>query len=81
VNGGSSVTIFLVIEIKGHTVCQQKVFQWSIMRDKLSIAPQSDILAPKLDSPCSPILAGHGVFANSQQKIKSCRDEVTCCGS
>eukprot|EP00978_Attheya_sp_CCMP212_P005784 scaffold12890_cov52-Attheya_sp.AAC.7 len=39
VNGGASMTIFLVVE--------------------------SDILAPKLDSPRSPILAGHGVFPDS----------------
>jgi hypothetical protein len=76
-DGGATVAVLLVVEVQRDTIGKQEFWQWGIMSNELSISPKADVLTSKLYRSCSPIFVWHCIFANAQQKIESCCDEIT----
>ena len=73
-NCGPTLAVLLVIQVQGHTIRHHKFLEWGGVGNELSVAPQADILASKLNSSGSPIGTGHGILANTQQEIECCCD-------
>jgi hypothetical protein len=65
-NGGTSLTSFLVFHVEGDRISKKQLFKGGSEREYDSVVPKCDVLEAELHCPCANIGLRHGILAHKK---------------
>jgi hypothetical protein len=75
-DGGTLVTVLLVLQEQGYRFRPHQFGTWCIVVQKLSLSPEREILDTKLHGASGGAWTWHRVFANAKEKVESHAGEI-----
>jgi hypothetical protein len=75
-DGGTLVTVLLILQEQGYSVHPHQFGTWRIVVQKASLLPEMDILDTKLHGASGGAWTWHRVFANAKEKVESHAGEI-----